>query len=460
MKKFRTRLLTYILLGSAYVLIQNVTAYTMPVHASQVVTSHIQSSVNHMEATASSTATAQSAAEAPAITSPDPIVPDMSDIQTLTTPQISKCTATFSSTIRLAWNKIPHTGKYEIYRAKSRKGEYKCIAHTRKPRYTDKTGKVFTTYYYKVKAVPDDSQTYSDSRYSKVVSATVRKNAKKIAYVGDSIMTGFRNYGVIKGKNNREFAKIGIHTYNFYTSDYMKNLLHGDFGISLKTGRSIAKTIRESFAISAKLGLMAVVVALVFGIVLGCLAALKRNTWIDHVIIFFVTLFTAMPSFVAASFLLLIFCIQLGWVPVWSTANPNYVLPVIALSLSPMATITRLTKTSMLDALGQDYVRTAYSKGNDENRVLYKHVLKNALIPVVTFVAMVIAEILAGSIVVEQVFSVPGIGRLLVSSISNRDYPVVQAIVVILAFWVVLAGTLADLLNQAIDPRLRLGGNT
>lgn len=225
MKKFRTRLLTYILLGSAYVLIQNVTAYTMPVHASQVVTSHIQSSVNHMEATASSTATAQSAAEAPAITSPDPIVPDMSDIHTLTTPQISKCTATFSSTIRLAWNKIPHTGKYEIYRAKSRKGEYKCIAHTRKPRYTDKTGKVFTTYYYKVKAVPDDSQTYSDSRYSKVVSATVRKNAKKIAYVGDSIMTGFRNYGVIKGKNNREFAKIGIHTYNFYTSDYMKNLL-------------------------------------------------------------------------------------------------------------------------------------------------------------------------------------------------------------------------------------------
>lgn len=94
--------------------------------------------------------------------------------------------------------------------------------------------------------------------------------------------------------------------------NYMKNLLHGDFGISLKTGRSIAKTIRESFAISAKLGLMAVVVALVFGIVLGCLAALKRNTWIDHVIIFFVTLFTAMPSFVAASFLLLIFCIQLG----------------------------------------------------------------------------------------------------------------------------------------------------
>ena len=166
-------------------------------------------------------------------------------------------------------------------------------------------------------------------------------------------------------------------------ANYMKNLFHGDFGISLKTGRSISQTIFESFRVSAKLGLMAVLVALICGIVLGCVAALNRNKWPDHIIIFFVTLFTAMPSFVAASFLLLVFCIQLGWVPVWSTSNPNYVLPVIALSLSPMAYITRLTKTSMLDVLGQDYVRTARAKGVHPWKVIFVHSLRNALIPVI-----------------------------------------------------------------------------
>lgn len=238
--------------------------------------------------------------------------------------------------------------------------------------------------------------------------------------------------------------------------NYMKNLLHGDFGVSLKTGRSIAKTIRESFAISAKLGLMAVVVALVFGIVLGCLAALKRNTWIDHVIIFFVTLFTAMPSFVAASFLLLIFCIQLGWVPVWSTANPNYVLPVIALSLSPMATITRLTKTSMLDALGQDYVRTARAKGVKPLKVIFVHTLRNALIPVITYVGPLIASILTGSLVVEKIFTIGGLGSKFVDSITNRDYTMIMGTTIFLATIMVIMNLLSDIVYKIVDPRIKL----
>ena len=238
--------------------------------------------------------------------------------------------------------------------------------------------------------------------------------------------------------------------------NYMKNLLHGDFGISLKTGRSIAKTIRESFAISAKLGLMAVIVALIFGIVLGCLAALKRNTWIDHVIIFFVTLFTAMPSFVAASFLLLIFCIQLGWVPVWSTANPNYVLPVIALSLSPMATITRLTKTSMLDALGQDYVRTARAKGVKPLKVIFVHTLRNALIPVITYVGPLIASILTGSLVVEKIFTIGGLGSKFVDSITNRDYTMIMGTTIFLATIMVIMNLLSDIVYKIVDPRIKL----
>ena len=238
--------------------------------------------------------------------------------------------------------------------------------------------------------------------------------------------------------------------------NYMKNLLHGDFGISLKTGRSIAKTIRESFAISAKLGLMAVIVALIFGIVLGCLAALKRNTWIDHVIIFFVTLFTAMPSFVAASFLLLIFCIQLGWVPVWSTANPNYVLPVIALSLSPMATITRLTKTSMLDALGQDYVRTARAKGVRPLKVIFVHTLRNALIPVITYVGPLIASILTGSLVVEKIFTIGGLGSKFVDSITNRDYTMIMGTTIFLATIMIIMNLLSDIVYKIVDPRIKL----
>ncbi len=237
---------------------------------------------------------------------------------------------------------------------------------------------------------------------------------------------------------------------------YMKNLLLGDFGVSLKTGRSISQTISESFRISAKLGLMAVLVALIFGIVLGCVAALNRNKWPDHIIIFFVTLFTAMPSFVAASFLLLVFCIQLGWVPVWSTSNPNYILPVIALSLSPMAYITRLTKTSMLDVLGQDYVRTAKAKGVHPWKIIFVHSLRNALIPVITYVGPLIASILTGSLVVEKIFTIGGLGSKFVDSITNRDYPMIMGTTIFLAFIMIVMNLISDLVYKLVDPRITL----
>ena len=131
----------------------------------------------------------------------------------------------------------------------------------------------------------------------------------------------------------------------------------------------------------------------------------------------------------------------------------------LALAIPRIAMTVRMLRSTVQGEMRKDYVRTAISRGNDRGGVLYRHVLKNALVPVVTFLAQTMAEIVAGSIVVEQVFAIPGLGRLLVASISNRDYPVVQAIVVILAFWVVLAGTVADLINQRIDPRLRLGGD-
>ena len=237
---------------------------------------------------------------------------------------------------------------------------------------------------------------------------------------------------------------------------YMKNILHGDFGVSLTTGRDIWNTIWSSFQVSAKIGGMAIIVALIFGVILGCTAALNRNKWPDHVIIFFVTLFTAMPSFVMGSFLLLIFCIQLRWVPVWTTAHPSYVLPVIALSLPPMAYITRLTKTSMLDALGQDYVRTAKAKGVKPRKVIFIHTLRNALIPVITYVGPLTASILTGSLVVERIFTISGLGSKFVDSITKRDYTMIMGTTIFLATLMVVMNLVSDILYKVVDPRIKL----
>ncbi len=235
---------------------------------------------------------------------------------------------------------------------------------------------------------------------------------------------------------------------------YMRNVFRGDFGVSLKTGRDIADILWTSFKISAKLGGMAAVVAIICGIVLGSIAALMRNKWPDRVIIFFSTLATATPSFVLATLLLLVFCIKLGWIPVWSAESNNYVLPVISLSVYPMAYITRLTKTSMLDALGQDYVRTAKAKGVSPKKVIFKHALRNALIPVLTYVGPMIAFIITGSLVVESIFTIEGLGSKFVSGITNRDYPIIMATTMFLAVLMIVFNLLTDIIYKVVDPRI------
>ena len=237
---------------------------------------------------------------------------------------------------------------------------------------------------------------------------------------------------------------------------YMKNLLHGDFGISAKTGREISETIGSKFSVSAKLDIMAVLLAVFLGVVFGSIAALQRNRWPDRVIIFLSTLFTSLPSFVLGSFLLVIFSVKLGWVRAWSPTNQNLVLPVIALAMYPAAYITRLTKTSMLDVMGQDYVRTAKAKGLGIGKVRYKHALRNALAPVVTHLGINIASLLGGATVCETVFNVNGMGKLAYDSIVRRDYPQVQAIVLTVAIVYVLINILIDIAYKLLDPRVQL----
>ena len=235
---------------------------------------------------------------------------------------------------------------------------------------------------------------------------------------------------------------------------YIDNMFHGDFGVSLKSGRDISQVIGESFAISAKLGGLAAAVAIVCGLVLGSIAALTRNKLPDRIIIFFTTLFVSVPSFVLATLLLLVFCLKLGWFQVWSATSHSYLLPVISLALYPMAYITRLTKSSMLDVLGQDYIRTARAKGLREGKVIFKHALRNALIPVITYVGPMIAYILTGSLVVETVFTIGGLGSKFVAGITNRDYPMIMATTIFLSILMVVFTLLSDLIYKAVDPQI------
>ena len=237
--------------------------------------------------------------------------------------------------------------------------------------------------------------------------------------------------------------------------NYMSRLLfQADFGVSLKTGRDVFETITTGMQVSAKLGLSAAAVAVAFGLVLGSVAALNRGKFIDRIVVFFTTLATSAPSFVLATLLLLVFSIQLGWVPAWSAQNPNYILPVISLSMYPMAYITRLTKTSMLDALNQDYIRTARAKGVASYKVIFKHALRNALIPVVTYVGPMVAFIITGSMVVETIFSTGGLGSYFVTSINNRDYTLIMGVTIFLAILMVTANLITDIVYKLIDPRI------
>jgi oligopeptide transport system permease protein len=236
---------------------------------------------------------------------------------------------------------------------------------------------------------------------------------------------------------------------------YIKGILHGDFGVSLKNGREITSIIGESFPVSARLGISAMVVALILGTVFGSIAALMRNKLPDRIIVFFTTLLTAVPSFVLATLLLLVFCIKLGWIPVWSSTSNNYLLPVLALSAYPMAYITRLSKTSMLDALSQDYIRTARAKGVSRTKMIFKHALRNSLIPVITYAGPQIAYIITGSMVIETIFTVGGLGSKFVSAINNRDYTLIMATTIFLAVLMVAANVICDLLYKLVDPRIK-----
>ncbi len=253
---------------------------------------------------------------------------------------------------------------------------------------------------------------------------------------------------------------------------YLWNISHGDLGLSFRGDRDVSQLIRDGFFVTAQLGILAFIVASVVGLTLGILSALNQNGVLDYVGVFFATIGAALPNFVMASFLIIIFAIKFHWFQVLGWGGPiqvsqifdasawdwkKMVLPVIALSTLPAAFIARVTRASMLEVLHQDYIRTAQAKGLSQRVVILRHGIKNAMIPVLTVMGPYAAILVTGSFIIENVFSIPGVGRAFVDAVQRRDYAMIMGSTLFYAVIVAFANLIVDVLYAAVDPRIRYG---
>jgi ABC-type dipeptide/oligopeptide/nickel transport system permease component len=239
---------------------------------------------------------------------------------------------------------------------------------------------------------------------------------------------------------------------------FVGNALRGDLGMSIRSRRPVAAEIGENLGSTGRLALASMVVAIALGVPLGLIAALGRNSWLDVVAMGVALLGVAMPSFWLGFLLIFVFSLHLGWLPATGGGDlPHLVMPAVALGTIAAAIIARLTRSSMLEVLGQDYVRTARAKGLGGFAVVVRHALRNALIPVVTVFGLQFGNLLAGAVIVETVFSRPGLGRLIVGAILSKDFPLVQGTVLFVATAYVLINVVVDMAYAYVDPRIRIG---
>lgn len=241
-------------------------------------------------------------------------------------------------------------------------------------------------------------------------------------------------------------------------ADYWKNLLKGDFGPSFRyESQTVNDIIKDGFPVSATLGLFAVSFALLMGLILGIIAALKQSKWQDYTAMIVATIGISVPSFVMAPLLMYVFGVKLKILPVamWGSWK-QIIMPAFALSLLPMATIARFTRASMIDVLNQDYIKTAKSKGLNQRVIVYRHAMRNALMPVITYLGPMIAGVFTGSFIVEQIFAIPGLGKWFVTSITNRDYTVILGVTIFYSLFLLIMNLIVDILYAVIDPRIKL----
>jgi len=238
--------------------------------------------------------------------------------------------------------------------------------------------------------------------------------------------------------------------------NYVAKLMQGDFGQSIHTQTPIVELIKARYPATVKLALLSLLIGIVIGVPLGVFAALKAGHWQDFVVTIVSVRLSAMPAFWLGPVLMLIFAVWLGWLPVSGMdTGTSIILPAITLGFGLSAILTRMTRTSLLEVLNDDYIRTARAKGLSERTVILRHALRAALLPIITIVGLQMGSLLAGTVITETIFSWDGIGRLLVESIEKRDYPVTQACVLIVALSYVLVNLVTDILYRLADPRVR-----
>ncbi len=242
--------------------------------------------------------------------------------------------------------------------------------------------------------------------------------------------------------------------------EYMKGLVTLDLGPSYRIlGYSVVDLIKGGFPTSAKIGALATILIISVGVPVGIISALKQNSTVDYFVTFMATLGVTVPSFVIATLIIYFFAGRLGWIPTNGLNEPlAYIGPTLALSGYSLSFVSRLTRSSMLEVLRQDYVRTARANGLSEFKVIFKHALKNALIPVITYIGPMVAAILTGSFVIERIFALPGMGGYFVESVTNRDYTVIIGMTVFYATFYIIMVFFVDIAYSFIDPRIKLDG--
>jgi oligopeptide transport system permease protein len=253
---------------------------------------------------------------------------------------------------------------------------------------------------------------------------------------------------------NRQYG-LDQPLFQQYTT-YLGNAVTLDFGDSYKQrGKSVVEIIGQGFPYSARIGVLALVIAISIGIPVGIFAALRHNTFADYTSLFVTTVSYTLPDFVIAIFLLIVFSVNLGWFPILFTDWRSYILPALALGTGSAAYIARLTRSSVLESLRDDHVTTARAKGLPHRTVIARHVVRNSLIPVLTVVGPAFAGLITGTIIIERVFGVPGMGRLFIDSITSRDYPVIMGVTLFYAFIIVISNLVVDIAYGLVDPRIR-----
>ncbi|OGN99293.1 MAG: peptide ABC transporter [Chloroflexi bacterium RBG_13_51_18] len=245
---------------------------------------------------------------------------------------------------------------------------------------------------------------------------------------------------------------------------WLGGVFHGDLGVSILTNTDIRQSLMKRLPVTLHLGVLALIISFLLGVPMGIIAAVRRGTWIDTVVTSLANIGITIPVFWLALVLMYLFALKLQWLPVFGYTSPftdfwentrQIIMPVFCFAITPVAGVARQTRSSMLDVMRQDYIRTAWSKGLRERGVIFKHGLKNGLIPVMVFLGLGLSAIVGGSVLIETVFAIPGMGRLAVEAMGNSDYPVIQGVILVFAVMVLLTNLLVDLSYGWLDPRVQ-----